>query len=94
MDERYIPKVKKEELQHGAYYVGECRNASLARWNAEQQHFVHWREKFGSTFLETIRCPEDEARFDVFVTERLASAEEVAARLPPGKAEIDLDGGR
>jgi hypothetical protein len=30
---------------------------------------VHWRSKFGSTFLEEIKHPEDEQDFDVFVVE-------------------------
>ena len=65
----YTPKIAKADLEHGAYYVGRCRNASLARWNAERQCFVHWRSKFGSTFLEEIRHPEDDKHFDVFVVE-------------------------
>jgi len=68
----YTPKIPKDSLIHGAYYTGRCRNAEIARWNADKGHFVHWRTKFGSTFLETIKCPEDEKNFDVFVTEALA----------------------
>ena len=65
----YTPKITKADLEHGAYYRGRCRNATLARWNAERQCFVHWRSKFGSTFLEEIRHPEDDKHFDVFVVE-------------------------
>jgi hypothetical protein len=65
----YTPKIAKAELEHGAYYTGRCRNASLARWNAETQCFVHWRSKFGSRFTEEIKHPEDEQHFDVFVVE-------------------------
>lgn len=66
----YTPKIPKEQLKHGAYYEGRCRNATVARWNADEQQFYHWRRKFGTVFIETIRCPEDEKQFDVFVTER------------------------
>lgn len=65
----YEPKIKKEDLEHGAYYKGECRNATEARWNGEKQCFVHWRQKFTMIFLEEIKCPEDEKYYDVFVTE-------------------------
>jgi len=65
----YIPKIKKEDLKHGHYYKGRCRNASVARWNADKQCFIHWRTKFMDTFLEEIKCPEDEAYYDVFVTD-------------------------
>ena len=71
--------LRKESLQHGAYYKGRCRNATLALWDAPTQSFVHWRKKFDARFLESIRHPVDEARFDVFIPEQLASAEEVAA---------------
>lgn len=61
--------LRKEVLQHGAYYRGRCRNANVARWHAGQQCFVHWRVKFGSRFLERIRHPEDERHFDVLLVE-------------------------
>ena len=65
----YTPKIAKAELEHGAYYTGRCRNASLARWDANKQCFVHWRTKFGSRFTEEIKHPEDDQDFDVFVVE-------------------------
>jgi len=67
----YEPVIPKEDLIHGAYYRGRCRNASIARWNGETQEFYHWRTKFGNRFIETIQCPEDEEHYDVFVAEKL-----------------------
>lgn len=58
-----IPKYK---LQHGAYYRGRSRNATVARWNAHEEKFYYWREKFGKVFLETICHREDDSIFDVF----------------------------
>lgn len=58
--------ILKSELEHGQYYSGECRNASIARWNADEQRFFYWRFKFGDWFVDTIKAPEDEAVFDVF----------------------------
>jgi hypothetical protein len=66
----YTPKIAKKDLKHGVYYEGRCRNANVARWNADRQCFVHWRTKFGDTYLEEIRHPEDEQRYDVFVVEK------------------------
>lgn len=66
----YTPKIRKEDLKHGHYYLGHCRNASVARWDEKRQCFVHWRIKFGSKFLEEIKCPEDEKVYDVFIAER------------------------
>ena len=68
----YTPKIKKEDLIHGEYYTGNCRNASIARWNKSLNRFIHWRTKFGETFQEEIECPEDQKHFDVFVTEAVA----------------------
>jgi hypothetical protein len=65
----YTPKIPKTELRHGAYYTGHCRNATLARWHGPEQQFYHWRSKFGMRFIETIRAPEDEQQYDVFVAE-------------------------
>ncbi len=65
----YDPKIAKKDLIDGAYYKGTCRNAEIARWDGKKQHFVHWRTKFGQTFLEEIKHPEDEQYYDVFVVE-------------------------
>jgi len=61
---------------HGGYYKGRCRNATVARWNAEEQCFYHWREKFGRIYIETIKYPTDEQEpwWDVFdVVEELCN---------------------
>ena len=58
--------LQKSELKDGAYYLGRCRNATIARWNATEQYFYHWREKFNAIFIETIKHPSDEDHFDVF----------------------------
>jgi len=65
--------VPKSVLRDGAYYIGRCRNACVARWHATEQCFYHWREKFGRVFIEKIKHPVDEPEFDVFrVLEELA----------------------
>lgn len=51
--------IKKCDLKHGAYYEGRCRNASIARWDAENGYFIHWRTKFNDTFLEAIPHYDD-----------------------------------
>ena len=71
----YTPVIPKEQLIVGAYYKGRCRNASVARWDGKVFH--HWRRKFGTKFVETIKCPEDDDKFDVFVAEELLEPHEV-----------------
>ena len=66
----YKPKITKNELVHGAYYYGRCRNATIARWDESIQKFVYWRNKFGHKFVEEICHPEDDEFFDVFVVEK------------------------
>lgn len=56
--------IRKRHLKKGAYYYGRCRNASLARWDGEK--FWYWRSKFGSEFIESIHCPEDDDSHDLF----------------------------
>lgn len=64
--ERFLPlMIPKRDLKAGDYYIGRCRNANVARWDGEQFH--HWRQKFGRLFVETIKHPDDEQAFDVFV---------------------------
>ena len=60
------PILPRDQLRHGVYYRGRCRNALIARWDAERRVFWHWRVKFNDIFLEKIKHPIDEPRFDVF----------------------------
>jgi hypothetical protein len=64
------PMVPVEELEHGAYYFGSCRNARVARRNAETKRFVYVREKFGQVFCEDIgywvAATAGEHRFDEY----------------------------
>ena len=53
-------------MVHGQYYRGNCRNATLARWNAEIDRFVYLRTKFDFKFFEEIAHCDDETGFDVF----------------------------
>jgi hypothetical protein len=57
--------IPKQQLTKDNYYSGQCRNAYIARWNGE--HFTHWRDKFGFTFLEDIDYWEDGHYFDEFI---------------------------
>lgn len=73
--------IKRADLVHGAYYRGQCRNATVARWDATRGRFRHWRTKFLNPFLEYIKHPEDEKDFDVFVPAELIEAPENAIPL-------------
>ena len=59
--------VPKSDLQDCSYYVGLCRNAPVAKWDARGGCFWYLRTKFGDTFAEKINHPEDANGFDVFV---------------------------
>lgn len=58
--------ISKSALTDGAWYIGRCRSANTAQWDAKRDVFVHWREKFDRRFTETIRHPEDDDGFDLF----------------------------
>jgi hypothetical protein len=72
----------KTALVDGAYYVGRCRNATIARWSATRNAFFHWRQKFDQIFVEEIQHPVDEECFDVF---------RVVCELTDPKFEIPID---
>jgi hypothetical protein len=61
--------LKKSELKDKTYYKGECRNASVAMWDSENQCFWYMREKFGAVFKESICHPEDDNGYDLFLPE-------------------------
>jgi hypothetical protein len=59
--------LKKEQLEHGKYYLGYCRNAIIARWNQNTNLFYYVRTKFGDSYEEDIPHPEDCDGHDIFV---------------------------
>jgi hypothetical protein len=58
--------LSKSELKDGQYYYGSHRNGDTCRWNAEEEVFYYWRNKFNTRFLETIRHPENDDGFALF----------------------------
>lgn len=69
-DEHKVPvehchPIPKKDLVVGQTYMGECRNASEAKWIGEC--FVYDRYKWGHTFPENINHYEDDDGYDVFV---------------------------
>jgi hypothetical protein len=59
--------IPMSEMKDGAYYLGWCRNAVVAKWQADKECFIHWRTKFSDVFTEKINHPEDDDGYDVFV---------------------------
>ena len=57
--------IRKEDLMVGQYYKGNCRNASVARWNGSK--FEYMRYKWGSYYKDSLCYPTDEDHFDVFI---------------------------
>lgn len=51
---------------HGQYYRGNCRNATLARWNAELDRFIYKRSHLKEVVLEEVQHCDDDTGFDVF----------------------------
>ena len=61
--------IAKEDLIVGKKYKGHCRNASEAVWDGKC--FEYTRYKFGDSYQERIRCPEDFIGYDVFYAQEL-----------------------
>ena len=59
--------IPKQFLIPGDYYAGKCRNATVARWDAARDCFVHWRFKFASIFLEDINYWTPDGHYDEFI---------------------------
>ena len=57
--------IPKEELEVGATYLGECRNAHKAVWK-ENGRFEYMRSKFGCTYPEEINHFQDDDGYDVY----------------------------
>lgn len=58
--------IPKEQLEHGAYYRGICRNSTVARWNAYTEEMWYMRYKFGWR-KDKINYISDDDGFDLFL---------------------------
>ena len=76
----YVPKlieagaIPKKDLVIGQYYIGEHRNAQVAKWNGKE--FVYMRTKFQNVFEDTCNHFEDDDGFALFVPIRFGTEEE------------------
>jgi hypothetical protein len=67
----YVPKlieagaIPKKDLVEDQYYIGEHRNAQVAKWNGKE--FVYMRTKFQNVFEDTCNHFEDDDGFALFV---------------------------
>ena len=59
--------IKKDDLIDGAYYQGNCRNASIAQWDAKNNCFWYMRDKFGHVYKEDINHLADDNGYDLFI---------------------------
>ena len=84
--EFYVPKliaagaIPKKDLIHGQIYIGEHRNTTIARWNADTNKFEHMRYKFG-WMKDECNHFEDDDGFALFVPISLGTQEEWDNRL-------------
>ena len=58
--------IPKKELVDGGWYLGKCRNANYAQWDAENNCFIYLRLKLANLFVVEIHHPENDDGFDLF----------------------------
>jgi hypothetical protein len=68
--------IPKKDLKDGMFYLGDHRNAEVARWNASKNEFEHWRTKFSSRYIDNINHFEDDNGYALFVPLKEATAEQ------------------
>jgi hypothetical protein len=77
--EFYVPKlieagaIPKKDLIEGQYYVGNHRNANVAKW--EGNRFVYRRTKFTQVYDDYCNHFEDDDGFALFVPIRIGTEE-------------------
>lgn len=68
--------IPKALLKDGAYYLGDHRNATVARWCAAKDRFEYWRTKFTARYIDDCNHFEDDDGFALFVPIREATQEQ------------------
>ena len=76
----YVPKlievgaIPKKDLVINQFYIGEHRNARVAKWNGDK--FVYMRTKFQNVYEDTCNHFEDDDGFALFVPIKTGTEEE------------------
>jgi hypothetical protein len=76
----YAPKlievgaIPKKDLVINQFYIGEHRNAQVAKWNGDK--FVYMRTKFQNVYEDTCNHFEDDDGFALFVPIKTGTEEE------------------
>lgn len=55
------------KLKDNQYYLGTCKNASVAKWDEKNKKFFYMLWKFGHGFPESVYHPENDKGCDVFI---------------------------
>jgi hypothetical protein len=77
--EFYVPRliaagaIPKKDLVDQQVYIGNHRRCTIARWNATENHFDYWRNKFGCIFLDNCNHFEDDNGYALFVPIKLGT---------------------
>jgi len=81
-NEFYVPKlieagaIPKKDLIDNQVYIGKHRRCTIAKWNAKDNHFEYWRNKFGGWFHDTCNHFEDDNGYALFVPIKLGTEED------------------
>lgn len=67
--------IPKSQLRSYQYYLGSCRNSSIALWIHDK--FWYLRVKFGSVYAESIQHFEDDTTSDVFIPIKVVNLHEI-----------------
>lgn len=67
--------ISKSELKPGGWYIGQCRNTTIAQW-WPKSGFNYIRYKFGDKYVDTINHFEDDDGYDLFIPFKLIYCEE------------------
>jgi hypothetical protein len=66
--------ISKSELKPGGWYIGQCRNTTIAQW-WPKSGFNYIRYKFGDKYVDTINHFEDDNGYDLFIPFKLIYCE-------------------
>ncbi len=59
--------LRPDQLEHGAYYRGQCRVVEVARWHAHSRRFVYQRDMRGTKHLDELGHPDGGRTHDIFM---------------------------
>ena len=80
--------IRGEDLKHGNYYIGKCRNNHIGRWDATNKVMWYQTYTFGHYVRDNVNYLDNDNGYDLFI-----ALKEIDEKDVPETAKVEFKEG-